>query len=806
MRTARPLTLSLARLSAAALAVGVVGTLPVITPSGSAPRSVPSHLTSIAVSGVDTAALARAPRVPAAADGPSATSAPTRVVAMTPERSTAPFRVLGVTWRGSAAPDLTAWVRTRHAGAWSPWQEVHSDASHAPDPGTAEAAHERGGTEPLIVEPSDGVQLRVDSAAAAPQDLALDLVDPGTSPADASVGQQPPASAQASGSRPAVYTRAQWGADESLRRANPEYGTIRVGFVHHTAGSNTYTQADVPAIIRGIYAYHVNGRGWNDIGYNFLVDKYGRMWEGRYGGMDKPVIGAHTGGYNSQSFAMSALGTFNTTVPPSAMLTAYNKLYAWKLSLHRVDPLGSTVMTDADGYPTRTYRNISGHRDYNDGSNNTECPGDALYAKINGIRSAARSLQGTMFYSPRASKTSWSYGTAGATLTATASKTLTWKVAITSPCATTTVRTLTGTGTASGGISAVWDGKAADGTWARPGTYDLTLTATNGSGTLNNAPPWTVRVTVLPTATSPEGLCPERIGGSNRYAVSVAVSRLANPTATTIVVANGTEAAMGDALVSGPLARSKKAALLLTYASTLPPEVSAEITRRKATTAFLVGGTGSVSTNVVTQLRALGITAVTRYDGVDRFEVAANVARAIAPSSPDVMVASGRPAAMADGLVLSGPAAGLVRPIVLVTDSYVPAPTAQVLKTVGAQRTVVAGGTATVPDSVMNQLPSPTRLGGQSRYEVSASVASWARGKIPVSSVLVSSGVQMALADTLSGGQLGRPTLYVNSLVVPAPVASWLDTSPDLSKVTVLGGSASVPDRVAGRAQQAALQ
>jgi putative cell wall-binding protein len=411
-----------------------------------------------------------------------------------------------------------------------------------------------------------------------------------------------------------------------------------------------------------------------------------------------------------------------------------------------------------------------------------------------------------MFYSPRASKTSWSYGTAGATLTATASKTLTWKVAVTSPCAATTVRTLTGTGTASGGISAVWDGKSADGTWARPGTYDLTLTATNGSGTLNNAPPWTVRVTVLPTATSPEGLCPERIGGSNRYAVSVAVSRLANPTATTIVVANGTEAAMGDALVSGPLARSKKAALLLTYATTLPPEVSAEITRRKATTAFLVGGTGSISTNVVTQLRALGITAVTRYDGVDRFEVAANVARAVAPTSPDVMVASGRPAAIADGLVLSGPAAGLVRPIVLVTDSYVPAPTALVLKTVGAQRTVVAGGTATVPDAVMNQLPSPTRLGGQSRYEVSASVASWARGKIPVSSVLVSAGVQTALADTLSGGQLGRPTLYVNSLVVPAPVASWLDTSPDLSKVTVLGGSASVPDRVAGLAQQAALQ
>ena len=336
---------------------------------------------------------------------------------MTPERSTAPFRVLGVTWRGSAAPDLTAWVRTRHAGTWSPWQEVHSDASHAPDPGTAEAAHERGGTEPLIVEPSDGVQLRVDSAAAAPAGPRARPRGPRDVPGGCHGRAAAAGRARRPRSRPAVYTRAQWGADEALRGRGPSTPARSRRASCTTPRHRTATpRPTCRRIIRGIYAYHVKGNGWCDIGYNFLVDKFGRIWEGRYGGMDKHVIGAHTGGFNSQSFAMSALGTFNTTTPPSAMLTAYNRLYAWKAQPAPRRPLGSTVMTDADGYPTRTYRNISGHRDYNDGSNNTECPGDALYAKINGIRSAARSLQGTMFYSPRASKTSWSYGTAGATL------------------------------------------------------------------------------------------------------------------------------------------------------------------------------------------------------------------------------------------------------------------------------------------------------------------------------------------------------------------------------------------------------
>ncbi|NHA01756.1 hypothetical protein G5V59_24240 [Nocardioides sp. W3-2-3] len=98
---------------------------------------------------------------------------------------------------------------------------------------------------------------------------------------------------------------------------------MHAGFVHHTVNANNYTAAQVPGIIRGIYNYHVKTRGWSDIGYNFLVDKFGRIWEGRYGGVDRPVVGAHTQGYNQYSFAMSAIGNYDVAAPSSAMITAY---------------------------------------------------------------------------------------------------------------------------------------------------------------------------------------------------------------------------------------------------------------------------------------------------------------------------------------------------------------------------------------------------------------------------------------------------------------------------------------------------
>ena len=178
-----------------------------------------------------------------------------------------------------------------------------------------------------------------------------------------------------------IYSRAQWGADESIRNKSAlRYGTVSAGFVHHTVNANDYTEAQVPGILRSIYAYHVKSRGWSDIGYNFLVDRFGRIWEGRYGGVDKNVVGAHTLGYNDYSFAMSAIGNFDVVQPPDVMLRAYGALFAWKLALNGVNPASTSQQVGKT-----TFQAINGHRD----AGSTACPGRYLYAQLATIRGYA---------------------------------------------------------------------------------------------------------------------------------------------------------------------------------------------------------------------------------------------------------------------------------------------------------------------------------------------------------------------------------------------------------------------------------
>ena len=108
---------------------------------------------------------------------------------------------------------------------------------------------------------------------------------------------------------PQIVSRTSWKADEEIRRAPPRYaGAVYFAVVHHTAGSNTYSRAASPAIVRAIELYHVRGNGWNDIGYNFLVDRYGQVFEGRAGGIDRNVIGAHAEGFNTGSVGVAVIG------------------------------------------------------------------------------------------------------------------------------------------------------------------------------------------------------------------------------------------------------------------------------------------------------------------------------------------------------------------------------------------------------------------------------------------------------------------------------------------------------------------
>ncbi|WP_121716982.1 peptidoglycan recognition protein [Streptomyces sp. E5N91] len=192
---------------------------------------------------------------------------------------------------------------------------------------------------------------------------------------------------------PAIASRAEWGADESLVADPPSYlDKVDAVFVHHTAGTNAYDCADSPAIIRAILTYHVKTNGWNDIGYNFFVDKCGTVFEGRAGGVDKPVRGAHTYGFNGYSAGVSLLGDYeNGGTPSTAAKQAIADLAAWKLNLDGVDPEAEVTLTaagDTGVYETgekATLHTISGHRD----GYATLCPGQALYDALPAVRTAA---------------------------------------------------------------------------------------------------------------------------------------------------------------------------------------------------------------------------------------------------------------------------------------------------------------------------------------------------------------------------------------------------------------------------------
>jgi hypothetical protein len=194
-----------------------------------------------------------------------------------------------------------------------------------------------------------------------------------------------------------MITRSEWGADSVPPREPAIYGEVQLAFVHHTVTANDYGPEDSAGIVLGIARYHRNGNGWNDIGYNFLVDKYGQIFEGRGGGIDQPVVGAQAQGYNSVSTGVACLGTFTSVAQSPAGLDALARVIGWKLTLHAVPTQGTITVTSAGGesnrYPSGTpvtFERISGHRN----GNNTSCPGDTLYGQLADLRAAAARYAG----------------------------------------------------------------------------------------------------------------------------------------------------------------------------------------------------------------------------------------------------------------------------------------------------------------------------------------------------------------------------------------------------------------------------
>ena len=324
----------------------------------------------------------------------------------------APFSLVALT-----AADLSgtsARVRAKKPdGSWGPWYEAENldgvgDSSPAPR-----------GTEPVFVGLTTTVQIAVtrpggasaspvqEPAETEPAGPALGYIPANTnqpfgqnvnavliSPPQAPMGDLPlPNAVTPPGQPPHIISRAQWGADESMKCPNTVYDDgVRAGIVHHTAGSNDYGPQDSAAIVRSIYAYHTRTLGWCDIAYNALVDKYGQVFEGRAGGMDRPVEGAHTGGFNKNTWGVAMLGNFDVEPPTPIQLRTVGRLLGWRLGIDRVDPRGTVVLASVGGsfthFPTGstpTLPSIFTHRDVG----NTDCPGNATYALMDQIRDIA---------------------------------------------------------------------------------------------------------------------------------------------------------------------------------------------------------------------------------------------------------------------------------------------------------------------------------------------------------------------------------------------------------------------------------
>ncbi len=428
------------------------------------------------------------------------------------------FNMLGFVCPSGVARPRVEYRVADADGSWSPWRRVMFDAVRGRN------GRLRYISDPVWTGSAGSMQVRGagwSSARAAFVNVLGDastgdrVADALRKAALAVTGLAAGSEAQAATSRPPIVTRKQWGAKESWRRGKPSYGQVKFAVVHHTVGGNTYTRSQAAAVVRAVYYYHTKACGFSDIGYNFLIDRYGTIYEGRYGGITKAVMGAQALGFNSQSTGVSLMGDFRTIAPPTAALASLEKFLAWKLDSLHIDPCSrvSAYCSDTDkfkGGTTVRVPAIALHREVC----NTDCPGDSFSALIGTIRKVVADTGLPKIYgfmvtpgilSPNAD------GSHGQALVEfIASEEVDWVVAVTDVNGV-VVRTLTGAGQT---VSVAWDGLDDAGLPVPDGTYVVMGDAAGASGVATQArakvivdtsPPTLAVQPVKPAVVNPEG-------------------------------------------------------------------------------------------------------------------------------------------------------------------------------------------------------------------------------------------------------------------------------------------------------------
>jgi hypothetical protein len=326
------------------------------------------------------------------------------------------FTLVGLHWQGPGSVEF----RTRAAsGAWSPWLAAAPESEDRPDRGSAE--NRRGAWRlgnPYWVGASTAIRYRLHGDVRRLRAWFVWSPEVRIPMRTLSIAGSPP-----------IVRRSAWRADETIVRAKPAVADrLEFAVVHHTAGRNAYSQAESAAIVRGIELFHVKGNGWNDIGYNFLVDRFGTVFEGRAGGIDRNVVGAHAQGFNTGSVGVALMGDYGGTAVPKPAEDALARLLAWRLDVAHVDPLSTLNHASGgnprfpDGVPV-FLRAVSGHRD----TGFTSCPGGTLYARLDAIAGAVSRLGLPKLYDPRVT------GSIGKVVRfrARLSSALPWRIAVT---------------------------------------------------------------------------------------------------------------------------------------------------------------------------------------------------------------------------------------------------------------------------------------------------------------------------------------------------------------------------------------
>jgi len=701
-----PLGLVLSGLLVAPMAAATSSEQPSAPAGSSQPEVLPDSET-VTVPGArpvvadsDTVPLEAASGAQAAADGlPPAPTNEVQYKTISTEGGN--LRVVGVTWNEiDAGADLTVQLRSLVDGAWTDWQAMEitsaQSADEAPD-------GSRGGTEPMVVVDAQKIEVALAAPAdAMPTDPEISVIDPGESPADgaAPVGSDVVSGGAGAGNftlpsvvrsaAPRIFTRADWGADESIRTWRPQLGEVTGVVVHHSAGANGYPQNAVPGIIRGIYQYHAVTRGWGDIGYNVIVDRFGRAWEGRYGGVANAVIGAHASGVNGTMFGISVLGDYDKVAVPDAAFQTVARVTAWKFANHGISTSGT-----GKGKNNAPISRVVGHRDVG----STACPGRYFYPRLGELKNLITSYQSKLDWPPNPGyETVRLAGSNRYTTSVAASRWAnSWANTVFVATGTEFADALTG-----GPAAATLDGPVllvkpdevpADVEVELRRLKPRTIFVLGGSGAISNG---------VVSQLKPYADTVQRLSGNDRYETARAVSRAVwSKPVGTVYIAGGHDFA--DALASGAAAAKTREPLFLTRTGTLPTPIRQELERLRPAKVVVLGGTAVVSDTVVAQVRAAvpGVSVV-RIGGTDRYDTAAKLAQAVWPTGASTAYfATGRDFPDA----LSGvPTAGDAKaPMLLVRGWCADTSVRRAVDQLKPSTRVVVGGTGVVRDGAITQ-------------------------------------------------------------------------------------------------------